>query len=312
MSWLRGYKKPEEDPRETRRKKLEAEQIERQARAKQRLERQKQLQATIQARQEADKALQELLDLDPEIFSGPDLLEELSKNTIDQLLEDAEDIPAAMADFATENGDDGDDAMRAMLSVKCEFDKEDIAFWFTELESQLEVIEVKSQWTKRVALQRFLPVEIKHKIKALLKEEKATAGTDIYKRIKAKLLNLYGTKPEDAYKKAKNRVMTGKPSELGEELVDDICDCVPRLNCKCCARQVWGMFREALPVVIRNHIAQLEFNKDTYLQIFKICDQVYDSNRSEDPRSVAAVSVTNTTPEVAATSFNKQGRGRGS
>ena len=107
--------------------------------------------------------------------------------------------------------------------------------------------------------------------------------------------------------------MTGRPSELGELLVEDICDCVPRLNCKCCARQVWGMFREALPVVIRNHIAQLTFSKDNYLQIFTICDQIYDSNRDSEPAGQVAAVITNqpqpSTPEVAATTTSARGRG---
>ena len=173
----------------------------------------------------------------------------------------------------------------------------------------MEIIEVKSQWTKRIALQRFLPAEIKQEIKTLLKVQKANAGTDIYKRIKTKLITLFGAKPEDSYNRAKNRVMTGKPSQLGEALVDDICqDCTVKLAAGCCAKVVWGMYREAIPVVIRNHIAQLQFNKDTYQNIFTISDQIFDSNQLTQPEqgnSVASVSAStanssSSEPEVAA------------
>ena len=44
-------------------------------------------------------------------------------------------------DFDSENGVDGEKAMDKMGSVKCEFSKDDIEFWFSELETQLKVIE---------------------------------------------------------------------------------------------------------------------------------------------------------------------------
>ena len=221
-------------------------------------------------------------------------------------------IENIMADFDTENGTDGEKALGKLGSIKCEFDKNDIEYWFSELEGQLEVIEVKSQWLKRTALQRFLPPEIKAEAKTLFKITKGNAGNDIYKRIKAKLVNLYGQKPEDAYARAKARVMTGKPSQLGEALVDDICRCDVKLSADCCAVIIWGMFREALPVVIRNHIAQLQFNKDTYQNIFTICDQIHDSNQGPDPSrgQVASVSAAppKPQPEVAAVATQRRPR----
>ena len=314
MSWLSGYKaKPstsdeatKEDAREAKRKKLEADRKERHQRSQLREQTKRQLLAAQLAREEADKALQDLLDIAPDIFSGT--TEEVSED----ILNDSNDI--TMADFETENGTDGDKAMDKLGTVKCEFSKDDIEFWFSELESQLEVIEIRNQWTKRIALQRFLPAEIKQEIKTLLKLTKAQAGNDIYKKIKAKLINLYGPKPEEAYLRAKNRVMTGKPSQLGEALIDDICECETKLAAGCCAKIVWGMYRDAIPVVVRNHIAQLSFNKDTYQQIFTISDQVFDSNQAPDRRpAVAAVETQQANPpEVAAASTSSARRGGGS
>ena len=317
MSWLGGYnpaKSKEAAAREEKRKKLEAERIDRLQRAHQRAQRQKQLQKAQEAQQEADKALEEFLAIDPSILTaeGP----EISEDEIQQLLaaEAIADQPSLeeagnMADFETENGTDGEKALDKLGSVKCEFSKDDIEFWFTELETQLEIIEVKSQWTKRIALQRFLPAEIKQEVKSLLVIQKANAGTTIYKRIKTELLDLFGAKPEDAYMRAKNRVMTGKPSQLGNALIADLCTCATKLQSGCCAKIIWGMYREALPTVIRNHIAEMEFNKTTYKQIFKKSDQIFDSNRSNQPvRGAAAVASTTTTttgpasPEVAAIS----------
>ena len=54
------------------------------------------------------------------------------------------------------------------------------------------------------------------------------------------------------------------------------------------------MFRDALLIVVRNHNAELSFNKDTYKTIFTTADQVFDSNQSSEPiqpRQVAATSL---------------------
>ena len=297
MSWFGAIKK-ESDPREERRKQLEEERLQRK---RVRAERQLQLQAAQLAQEEAQQAINDILRLDPDILSGDDNVE-VNEAEVDNLLNDS------IMDFDAENGTDGASAMDKMSSVKCEFTRDDIEFWFTELETQLEVIDVKSQWSKRIALQRFLPADVKQEVKSLLIIPKAQAGDDIYKRIKTELLDLYGQKPEDGYIRAKNRVMTGKPSQLGKALINDICKCPVKLQSNCCAQIVWGMYREAIPVVIRNHIAELQFNKDTYKQIFQKSDQVYDSNKSTQPvrgATVAAASVqpvptSPLEPEVAA------------
>ena len=221
MSWLTGYKqnKPstsEEDPREAKRNKLEAERLERLSRAKQRDDRQKQLDAAIKAQEEANQALQDLLELAPDIF------EETGENIADidpNILDD--EAVANMADFDVENGTDGEKAIAQLNTVQCPFDRGDIEYWFSELEMQLSLIEVKSQWLKRLALQRFLPVEIRHEVKDLLILGKTEAGTDIYKKLKTELVDLFGSKPEDAYMRAKNRVMTGLPSQLGKAVLND-------------------------------------------------------------------------------------------
>ena len=213
-------------------------------------------------------------------------------------------------DFDAENGTDGKSALSDLKAVVCPFIKDDVEFWFGQFEGQLEVIEVKSQWLKRIAVQRFLPPEIQTEVKSLLSLSRTAAGDQIYLKIKKELIELFGQKPEDAYTRAKNRVMTGKPSQLGKAIVNDLCKKDTKLSGCCCDDITWGMFREALPVVVRNHIAQKPFNKDTYKDIFKEADKVFDSNQGAEPvaatRSVASTKaiVTQTSSEVAAV-YNK-------
>ena len=171
--------------------------------------------------------------------------------------------PIAMVDFDKENADDSATALDNLRTVQCPFNKADIEFWFSQLEDQLTLIGVKKQWTKKIALTRFLPPDIQIEVKSLLKLQQTAAGADIYLRIKQRLLKLYGPKPEDAYERAKNRVLTGKPSQLGKLLVEDLCPAEVKLEGCNCSNTVWGMFREKIPIVIRNHIADMQFNAET-------------------------------------------------
>ena len=301
MSWFGGYKpKPPVDPREAKRTSLEAERQERLQRAKQRAARQKQLEEAQKAQAEADQALEELLNIAEDIFGD---LEDDSSEDID---EDELLAPDIMEDFDVENGTDGDKAAEKLGTLQCPFTKSDIDFWFTQLETQLEVLGVKSQWVKRLALQRVLPPEYQEDVKGLLRVSKSASGTDIYKRLKTELLKLYGQKPEDAYNRAKNRIMSGTPSQLGKALIDDLCVCDVKLTGKCCNLIIWAMFKEKLPIVIRNHIARMTFNQTTYQEIFDAADHVFESNKGAEPRgiptSVAATTTTATSPEVAAVS----------
>ena len=97
---------------------------------KNRAELQKQLAAAQQTRQEADQALRDLYDIDPSVFE-----EELPEISVseDILNEDLDNI-AVMTDFDAENGIDGKSALSELKSVQCPFMKDDIVFWFGQLE----------------------------------------------------------------------------------------------------------------------------------------------------------------------------------
>ena len=309
MSWLTGYKsKPstsesEADSREAKRNKLEADRLQR---TQQREATKRQLLAAQESREQATKALQELLNISTDIFDGEETLE--NEQNISDLSDDSEII---MVDFDKQNEEDVATALDNLRTVHCPFNKEDIEFWFCQLEDQLTLIGVKKQWTKKIALTRFLPMEIQVEVKSLLKLQQTAAGVDIYFKIKRQLLKLYGPKPEDAYTRAKNRVLTGKPSQLGKLLLEDICTGDTKLDGCHCANTVWGMFREKIPIIIRNHIADMPFNKDTYESVFDKADQVWDSNKGSEPLTQNQVSAIESTSEVAAVQKSQNNKNKG-
>ena len=288
MSWISGLNKPstskstepQDDPREVKRKKLEADRL---FRTQQREQSRKRVLAAQEARKEADQALKDLLAIDPDILEGELPDQEISEDILDE-------TDAIMVDFELEDADDSATAMDNLRSVQCPFNKHDLEFWFSQLEDQLTLIGVKKQWTKKIALVRFLPPEIQIEVKSLLKLGQTAAGNNIYYRIKKQLLKLYGPKPEDAYNTAKNLVLTDKPSQLGHKLVEILCPGEVKLEGCHCDRIIWGMFREKIPILVRNHLADMKFDKDTYEAIFDKADQVWDSNQGPDPlpKQVAA------------------------
>ena len=115
--------------------------------------------------------MKNLLEVDPNIFAGEDEVS-IADSEISDILADT----SIMTDFDQENGTDGDKALDKLGSVRCPFNKADIEFWFSQFESQLEVIGVKSQWVKRLALQGILPLEVQEDVKSLLRLAKVLRG----------------------------------------------------------------------------------------------------------------------------------------
>ena len=170
MSWLGGYRGPKksdsEQSREAKRKQLESE---RHQRAEQREKLRKQVQAAQEDQEKADQAVQDILSLEPEILTGEDTV--VSESDIDNLLAPDQEISedtaneqvVIMVDFDQENEDDSATAMDNLRSIQCPFNKSDLEFWFSQLEDQLTLIGVKKQWTKKIALVRFLHQKFKVK-----------------------------------------------------------------------------------------------------------------------------------------------------
>ena len=123
--------------------------------------------------------------------------------------------------------------------------------------------------------------------------------------------------------KALARTMVGIPSQLGYQIVDDICRKSTKLTGCCCAGAAHAIWSMQLPVNVRAHISNMTFDATTYRQVFEHADKVFLS--SKQLPAVAAMSVpdgaasqldetlpafhTQNQPQVAAVTGNRGGRG---
>ena len=133
-------------------------------------------------------------------------------------------------DFDVENKVDGDKAQDQARQIKIEFSPNDIKFWFAQLEDEMLMASIGSQWLKKSVLQRNLPLKQKEDVKGYLTLAKTEAGPHIYLDIKRELIRIYAPKPSDSYRKALTRTMVGLPSQLGYQIVDDVCKKATKLS----------------------------------------------------------------------------------
>ena len=140
--------------------------------------------------------------------------------------------PPPPHNFEDINGQDGPEVMGKVGSVKIPWD-EDVEYFFFDLENQMEMINVQSQWVKRSILANNLPNHIRAEVKDTLKKVRAQVGPTVYKDIKVKVIKLYGRKVGENFERASQRLLLDKPSKLAKELVEDLCKCEDPL--KCCA-----------------------------------------------------------------------------
>ena len=224
-----------------------------------------------------------------------------------------------MVNYDTEDKADGDKAQEAARHIKVEFNGNDIRFWFSELEGEMMLAGVNRQWLKKTILQRNLPTKVKEDVKSHLSLPQDQAGETIYLTIKNEILRIYAPKPQDNYLKALSRTMSGLPSQLGKQIIDDICRKSPKLQGCCCAQAALAIWSNALPVNIRAHISSLEFTKDTYKDIFETADKVFQSSRQVNlaainlstgaaDETLPAFDPQNQPSEVAAVTSNRGGK----
>ena len=147
---------------------------------------------------------------------------------------------------------------------------------------------VKSQWTKRLQLQRFLPENVAAELKDLLRKDESEAGATPYKTLKVRILETFGPRPEDRYRKAKELVLTGRPSQLCKQLIDILCE--KDLTGCCCEGIISGMWRDQLPREVRAAVANLSIAKTHLEATLRHADAVYASLQLPAP-SVAALDV---------------------
>ena len=82
--------------------------------------------------------------------------------------------------------------------------------------------------------------------------------------------------------------MVGLPSQLGYQILNDICKKPKKLDGCCCAGATLALWSLQLPVNIRAHISDREFTKDTYKDVFEAADKCFNSAKQV---SVAAMAV---------------------
>ena len=224
-----------------------------------------------------------------------------NRNAVRRAAEAAEAAEAAanmvdVVEFESENEADGAKASELGRQIKVEFSTTDIRFCFAEVEAEMTMATIKSQWLKKPVLQRNLPTKQKEDVKSLLTLTQAQAGTDIYLKIKNELIRIYAPKAKDSYCKALTRTMVGLPSQLGHQIVDDVCKKATKLEGCCCAAAVEALWQLQLPVGIRAHVSNMEFSHATYKQVLEAADRVFMSSKQI---SVAAMA---RAPSVAAMS----------
>ena len=200
---------------------------------------------------------------------------------------------AVVVNYDIEDKDDGEKAADQARHIKLEFDSSDIRFWFAQLEDEMVLATIGKQWLKKTVLQRNLPVKQKEDVKSLLTLQKAEAGDDIYYRIKNELIRIYAPKPQVSYRKALGRTMTGLPSQLGAQIIDDICKKPVKLVGCCCSGAALAIWSMKLPVNVLAHISNRVFDHTTYKQVFEAADQVFLSSQQVQ---VAVTSLDETLP----------------
>ena len=242
--------------------------------------------------------------------------------------------PAAPAatPYDMSSAEDAADAYRNIGSIKMTFNTADPKYWFNNFERKLKTIAIQAQRTKKDALHGQLPQVVGDEVKNLLSLDETEEGPTPYKDLKNELLRLFSPKTEDAYDRAAARVMSGKPSTLARQIINDLCDCRPTLSCGCCRKVTYGMWRKNLPSHVKAHISNHQWDKDNYLRVLEVADNVWQSHKGP-VHQVAAVTQSSSssssstaaapapaaasggdTPQVAAVSSRSRGgggRGRG-
>ena len=212
----------------------------------------------------------------------------------DELANEEEEVAeeiAMAANYEDENGvDDPTSAMQdACRTIKgYQWDRNDLDFYFNQIEIKMQSCGVKKQWTKFQVLTTVLPKHVTDEVKKFLRRKETDyPQNNAYKLLKEEIIRIFGL-PEDAgVQRALSRVLSGQPSQLARAMVNDVCD--HELQGCCCHKWVLGLWKRQLPLHCQHAIAHHKFNKDTFDVVCKLADNVYESNRPQG--AIAAVQV---------------------
>ena len=196
--------------------------------------------------------------------------------------------------FADINGIDPEDVHTKAATIRVPYDKNDPIYWFRRLEIQMEIREIQSQFWKRIVLESNLPPDINETIKDLLIKERndKNAGT-IYRDCKARILKLFGPKPEEDFTLALEMPMEGLPSQVARRVKGLIC----KRNFDCCCPAVVGkIWRDKLPEAVRLAVANHDL-KTQWDKALDWADNVYYYRAKPEVSKVAAVSLDESTQD---------------
>ena len=187
---------------------------------------------------------------------------------------------AIMAAFEDVNGVDNDKALSTALNLikGFEWKPNNINFYFNQLETKMTTAGIKKNWTKFQVLTTVLPASVQDElISVLQKSETDFPQNNAYKILKNKILKIFGQSEESRFERALQRTLTGKPSQLARALLNDICD--TELEGCCCARAVATLWKQKIPLAVRQAVAHFKFNKENFDTILGVADSVFQSSR---------------------------------
>ena len=222
---------------------------------------------------------------------------------------DSNDSAVTMTDFEDVDTADAPEVVAKLASVKVPWNS-DVEYFFFKLENQMELINITSQWYKRVVLANNLREDIEVEVKDILKKTKTNAPPKVYKVLKHKIISLFGEKEEDAFERAAQLELTGKPSALAKKIVDIMCQCDPPLVDCCGAKTVSALWRRKLPQQVKSRIAGMSLKND-FETVIQLADDCFATLQPQQVSFVAAAETAESPQTAQALEVAAVGRGRG-
>ena len=228
-----------------------------------------------------------------------------------------------VVNFEDEDGENDQNAMQEACRnlQRLEFEENDLDFWFNQVEIKMSAVGVKKNYTKFQVLTTIIPKKVINQCKPLLRKQASDfPNKDAYKQLKATILRIFGPRPEARMERALSRTLTGRPSDLARDLVNDIC-LSDLEGCKCCPAIILAMWKRHLPGSVRAGIAHCNFTKETFDTVVQLADDIFVSNAPAS--SMAAIATPSPSlnetqpampypiPEVSAVNRGGSNRSRG-
>ena len=172
---------------------------------------------------------------------------------------------APVMTFEDENGVDEPkaltDALRQLSNYQ--WTPDDLLFYFGQVEIKMAANGVKKQFTKLQVLSSILPPHVIEEVKPILRLTEAQfPNNDAYKQLKTEILSIFGPRQEEGVERALGRVLTGKPSTLARQLVDDIAK--GNLDCPNCTAVVAALWKRHLSSSVKAKIADITLTKENF------------------------------------------------